>query len=129
MRCWPTRRSRRNRACLHRFDAAMDDLGLARSRLEAAGDRLGIARVNNYRGVLETERKRLADALPYFMATADTNEAFGVVEALRANLNAAQLLHWSQALAMLPAGGDRDRNDRSARAHRASRRRGPPASR
>ncbi|GAA0716678.1 winged helix-turn-helix domain-containing protein [Dokdonella soli] len=91
-------------ACLRQFDAAIADLGKAREQLEAAGDRMGIARINNYFGVLETQRNRMADAVPYFVAAADTSESFGVIETLRANLSAlfitqAHLLRWPDALA------------------------------
>ncbi|MBO9664233.1 winged helix-turn-helix domain-containing protein [Dokdonella sp.] len=91
------------RACLHRFDAAVADLGAARTQLIAVGDRLGNARVDNYFGILETQRHRLAEAIAYFTAAAEANEAFGVVEAVRANLHAlfltqAKLLRWQDAL-------------------------------
>jgi DNA-binding winged helix-turn-helix (wHTH) protein/tetratricopeptide (TPR) repeat protein len=92
------------RACQGKFDDAATDLGKARTRLDAAGDRLGIARVNNYLGVLHVKRNRLADAVPYFLAAADANESFGVVEAMRANLTALlitqmHLLRWQDAWA------------------------------
>lgn len=92
------------RACLRHFDTAVADLGAARSLLAAAGDRLGDARVDNYFGILETQRHHLADAVAYFTAAATANETFGIVEGQRANLAAlflvqARLLRWPDALA------------------------------
>lgn len=91
------------RGYLRRFDAALDDLARAGPRLLAAGDRQGIARVNNYLGHLEMVRDRPAEAVPYFIAAANSQESFGDVDALRANLSAlflaqARLLRWQDAL-------------------------------
>ncbi|MGN6520485.1 MAG: winged helix-turn-helix domain-containing protein [Dokdonella sp.] len=92
------------RACLHRYDDASNDLGLARARMAAAGDALGLARVDNYLGLLDADRRRLADALVDFRAAAATFERFGVVDAQRAVLNGqlevqADLLQHADALA------------------------------
>jgi DNA-binding winged helix-turn-helix (wHTH) protein len=92
------------RACLRRFDDASNDLGLARARMAAAGDALGLARVDNYLGLLDADRRRLADALVDFRAAATTFERFGVVDAQRAVLNGqlevqADLLQHADALA------------------------------
>lgn len=92
------------RSCLRRFDDASNDLGLARARMAAAGDALGLARVDNYLGLLDADRRRLADALVDFRAAAATFERFGVVEAQRAVLNGqlevqADLLQHADALA------------------------------
>lgn len=75
------------RACLRQYDAAANDLGLARTRMLTAGDRLGLARVDNYLGLLDTDRNRLADALVDFRAAAATFERIGAVDALRATLS------------------------------------------
>lgn len=92
------------RACLGRFDAAANDLGLARTRMTSAGDRLGLARVDNYLGLLDADRNRLADALVDFRDAAATFERFGAVDALRAALTGqlemqAALLQHAEALA------------------------------
>jgi hypothetical protein len=60
--------------------------------------------VDNYLGILEARRDRLAEAVPHFVAAADIQEAFGAIEALRANLTAlfitqTHLLRWQDALA------------------------------
>lgn len=92
------------RACLRQFDAAANDLGLARTRMTTAGDRLGLARVDNYLGLLDAERNRLADALVDFRDAAAAFERFGAVDALRAALTGqlemqAALLQHADALA------------------------------
>ncbi|HEY6941053.1 winged helix-turn-helix domain-containing protein [Dokdonella sp.] len=92
------------RSCLRRFDDASNDLGLARARMAAAGDALGLARVDNYLGLLDANRRRLADALVDFRAAAATFERFGAVDAQRAVLNGqlevqADLLQHDDALA------------------------------
>ena len=91
------------RTCLDRHAAAADDLGLARVRLEAAGDRLGVARADNYLGILDANRNRLDAARTRFEAAYETFEAFGVIDAQRAALSAlidtdAHLLRWNDAL-------------------------------
>jgi DNA-binding winged helix-turn-helix (wHTH) protein/tetratricopeptide (TPR) repeat protein len=75
------------RACLHHYEEAANDLGLARARMASAGDRLGLARVENYRGLLDVYRNRLTDALGDFQRAADTYAAFGATDALRAALS------------------------------------------
>ncbi|MEP7044333.1 MAG: winged helix-turn-helix domain-containing protein [Dokdonella sp.] len=75
------------RTCLRQFDAAANDLGLARTRMTSAGDRLGLARVDNYLGLLDADRNRLADALVDFRDAAATYERFGAIDALRAALS------------------------------------------
>jgi len=92
------------RTCLRQFDAAANDLGLARMRMTSAGDRLGLARVDNYLGLLDADRNRLADALVDFRDAAATFERFGAVDALRAALTGqleaqAALLQHADALA------------------------------
>ena len=91
------------RSCLGQFDAAANDLGLARTRMTSAGDRLGLARVDNYLGLLDAGRHRLADALVDFRDAAATFERFGAVDALRAALTGqlemqAALLQHAEAL-------------------------------
>lgn len=91
------------RTCLEKHAAAADDLGLARVRLEAAGDRLGVARADNYLGILDANRNRLDAARARFDAARETFEAFGVIDAQRAALSAlidtdVHLLRWNDAL-------------------------------
>lgn len=91
------------RNVLHRFDDAARDLGRARTLFEAGGDRLGMARVENYSGNLELERGRPSDALVHFRNAIEIDSGFGSVDVLRANLSAMQraqmqLLRWSDAL-------------------------------
>lgn len=88
----------------HDFDAGAQDLGRARTLFEVGGDRLGLARVNNFFGNLELVRKRPADALPRFQAALEISESFGHVSWMRANLHGLltaqrQLLRWHDALA------------------------------
>lgn len=89
---------------LNRQDAATADLGQAWIQLQQAGDHPGLAQVNAYFGLLESERGRYDLALPYLVRAADTFEAFGIAErtltTLLALLDAhTQLLHWADALA------------------------------
>lgn len=91
------------RSCLERYAAAADDLGLARLRFEAAGDRLGIARADNYLGLLDARRRRGEAALKHFESALATYDAFGVVDAQRAALSGilmlrADRLQWNEAL-------------------------------
>jgi DNA-binding winged helix-turn-helix (wHTH) protein/tetratricopeptide (TPR) repeat protein len=92
------------RSCLERPAEAMEDLGLARLRLEAAGDRLGMARVDNYLGIAAVSRDRLQDALGHFNAARSVFHEFGIPDAQRAVLSAlldthVHLLRWDEALA------------------------------
>lgn len=92
------------RAHRQAFDAAARDLGRARVLFEAAGDRLGLARVHNYSANLEMQRRRPVDAVPHFEAAIEISEAYGHVDWLRGSLVGllvarAQLLRWPQALA------------------------------
>lgn len=92
------------RAHRHAFDDAARDLGRARVLFEAAGDRLGMARVHNYSANLEMQRRRPLDAVPHFQASIEISEAYGHVDWLRGSLVGllvarAQLLRWPQALA------------------------------
>jgi DNA-binding winged helix-turn-helix (wHTH) protein/Tfp pilus assembly protein PilF len=75
------------RTCLRQYDAAANDLGLARTRMTSAGDRLGLARVDNYLGLLDADRNRMADALVDFREAAAAYERFGAIDALRAALS------------------------------------------
>lgn len=90
--------------CMERLGDALADLGQARLRMEAAGDRLGIARVDQYLGRLELQRNRPGEAVPYFKAADDVLASFGAVEPLLNNLvnlvdAQSRLLHWNEALA------------------------------
>ncbi|HVH34270.1 MAG TPA: hypothetical protein VM847_09205, partial [Tahibacter sp.] len=90
------------RSCRAEHAAAVDDLGLARVRLEAAGDRLGVARVDNYLAIADANRYRLEPALARFDAALVVYEAFGVADAQRAALSGlldthVLLLRWADA--------------------------------
>jgi DNA-binding winged helix-turn-helix (wHTH) protein/tetratricopeptide (TPR) repeat protein len=92
------------RGCSGRSEEALRDLGAAGPILEAAGNRLGMATLNNHFGVLEHYRRRPAEAVPYLQAAAQTHAAFGAVDGLRADLGLlvieqSQLLRWPDALA------------------------------
>lgn len=90
------------RSCQFAHATAIDDLGLARLRLEAAGDRLGVARVDNYLGIADANRDRLEPALVRFEAALAVYESFGIADAQRAALSGlldvhVQTLRWSDA--------------------------------
>lgn len=93
-----------SRNARHEFNAAAQDLGRARALFEVIGDRLGVARVLNYFGNLEWQRKRPVDALPHLRTSLEIYEEFGHVGGMRANLHALlraqiRLLRWPEALA------------------------------
>lgn len=97
------------RTCQHTFDASAADLGQARAQFEASGDRLGVARNDNYRGLLELERGRPADAVPYLLASADVYESFGAIDNLLFTLSGlfdaqALQLRWRDAWATSERG-------------------------
>lgn len=95
------------RAVVHamqeRFDRALHDFGLARVQLQQAGDVLAVARVDANLGILEVERDRPAQALPYL---AQATQAFAEMGAVNELANARtmrvvaelQLLHNATAL-------------------------------
>jgi len=90
------------RSCQFAHAKAVDDLGLARLRLEAAGDRLGVARVDNYLGIADANRNRLEPALARFESALAVYESFGIADAQRAALSGlldvhVQLLRWPDA--------------------------------
>lgn len=90
------------RSCGFAHREAADDLGLARLRLEAAGDRLGVARVDNYLAIADANRNHLEPALARFDSALATYEAFGVADAQRAALSGlldthVLLLRWQDA--------------------------------
>ncbi len=90
------------RSCRFEHGDAVADLGLARLKLEAAGDRLGVARVDNYLGIADANRHRLEPALARFESALATYAAFGVADAQRAALSGlldthVLLLRWSDA--------------------------------
>ncbi len=75
------------RSAQHRYDAALADFAQARTALQAAGDRLALARVDAYQGLLEVNRDRPADALALLDAAAPRLQAFdAVVEELHARV-------------------------------------------
>jgi len=89
---------------LHRFDEAARDLGQARIEFQQAGDRLGLIQSDTNLGLLEAERGRMEQALPYLIDAADRFEAFGATERMLAVLvdvfdAQAALLRWPEALA------------------------------
>lgn len=65
--------------CRHAFVEAASDIGEARLRFESVGDRLGVAKADAYRGMLELERGRPADAIAHLQAAAGVHDAFGAV--------------------------------------------------
>jgi hypothetical protein len=76
-----------SRSAQHRYDAALADFAQARTALQAAGDRLALARVDAYQGLLEVNRDRPADALALLDAAAPRLQAFdAVVEELHARV-------------------------------------------
>lgn len=92
------------RACLRRFGEAVADLSEAGPILSAAGDRLGLARLDNHFGVLEFYRHRPAEAVPYLERAATVHESFGTVESFAADQALlvtvqVELLRWPDALA------------------------------
>jgi DNA-binding winged helix-turn-helix (wHTH) protein/tetratricopeptide (TPR) repeat protein len=72
--------------CVDEFSIALTDLGQAHAQMEAAGDRLGIARVDNLFGRLEFQRNRPGDAIPYFLAADDILKLFDAPDLLVTNL-------------------------------------------
>lgn len=106
------------RALLGDGNAALADFGAARVRLERAGDRLGVARVEANMGAFELSRGRpavaqefLAPALAVFEAAAAMNEQqttrSTIVEAQLARLDAtAALATADRAIALLPRTPD-----------------------
>jgi len=75
------------RSAQHRYDAALADFAQARIALEAAGDRLALARVDAYQGLLEVNRDRPAEALPVLRDAVERLRGFdAVVEELHARV-------------------------------------------
>ncbi len=66
----------------HRYADALADFGAARIELEAAGDVLGVARVDANLGMLELDRGRPAAALGYLPGAADRFQSFGALHEL-----------------------------------------------
>jgi DNA-binding winged helix-turn-helix (wHTH) protein/tetratricopeptide (TPR) repeat protein len=64
------------------FDQALVDFGLARVQLGNAGDALAVARVDANLGILEVDRGRPAQALPYLAKAADDFASMGAVNEL-----------------------------------------------
>jgi tetratricopeptide (TPR) repeat protein len=92
------------RVGLRHFDEAANDLGRARLQFEKTGDTLGKARVDANFGLLESERGRPEQALPYLLDAAARFEAYGVVDQTVSILIGAfdaqvALLRWIDALA------------------------------
>jgi len=75
------------RSADHRYDEALADFAQARIVLEAAGDRLALARVDAYLGLLEVNRDRHAEAVPLLAEAAQRLQVFdAVVEELHARV-------------------------------------------
>lgn len=84
-RAWTGRASAR--AAQQRYDDAVADFAQARVAFEAAGNRLALARVDAYLGLLEINRDRVAEALPLLRGAAERLQAFdAVVEELHARV-------------------------------------------
>lgn len=91
------------RTFLHRFDAALSDLGQARAQFEASGDRMGLVRINNYFGNLALERRHPDEATSFFKTSLAISESFGHTDGVRANgiamlIAQMSLLRWPEAL-------------------------------
>lgn len=69
-----------SRIGLRKFDDAALDFGQARIEYASAGDRLGIAQTDTNLGLLEAERGRLEQALPYLAGAVERFESLGAVE-------------------------------------------------
>jgi DNA-binding winged helix-turn-helix (wHTH) protein/tetratricopeptide (TPR) repeat protein len=69
-----------SRIGLRKFDDAVLDFGQAHIEYAKAGDRLGIAQTDTNLGLLEAERGRLEQALPYLTGAVERFEALGAVE-------------------------------------------------
>ncbi|WP_133000127.1 winged helix-turn-helix domain-containing protein [Luteimonas arsenica] len=90
-------------AALGRDDEATADFGAARSRLQRAGDRLGVARVDANLGALELGRGRPAQALDYLgsaLAVFEGSTAMNELQVTRSAQSAAQLLRLDAAAAL-----------------------------
>lgn len=90
-------------ACLDRPDAAVKDLSAAGPLLDAAGDRLGRAKLNNHFGAVELYRGRPAQAAAYLRTALAIHRSFGAVDGARADLGLlsmayAYLRQWPAAL-------------------------------
>ncbi len=88
--------------CLHDFARAAGDIGQARLNFEAIGDRAGGHRAEQYRGLLEMERGRPADAIPYLRNAADAYARLGDIDQYIFGLTSlfdahALQLQWEQA--------------------------------
>jgi DNA-binding winged helix-turn-helix (wHTH) protein/tetratricopeptide (TPR) repeat protein len=91
------------RACLGRPEEAVQDLSAAGPLLDAAGDRLGRANLDNHFGAIELYRGRPAQAAAYLQAARATHQSFGAVDNTRRDLSLlcialGELLRWPEAL-------------------------------
>lgn len=83
------------RAALGREDEAIADFGAARTRLQRAGDRLAVARVDANLGALELGRGRPGQALDYLdsaLAVFEGSTAMNELQVTRSAMSAAHLL-------------------------------------
>ncbi|MGY0612541.1 MULTISPECIES: winged helix-turn-helix domain-containing protein [unclassified Luteimonas] len=90
-------------AALGRGDEAIADFGAARTRLQRAGDRLAVARVDANLGALELGRGRPAQALDYLgsaLAVFEGSTAMNELQVTRSAQSAAQLLRLDAAAAL-----------------------------
>ncbi len=91
------------RAALGREDEAIADFGAARIRLQRAGDRLAVARVDANLGALELGRGRPAQALEYLgnaLAVFEGSSAMNELQVTRSAMSAAHLLRLDAAAAL-----------------------------
>ncbi|TYT26550.1 tetratricopeptide repeat protein [Luteimonas viscosa] len=91
------------RAALGREDEAIADFGAARTRLQRAGDRLAVARVDANLGALELGRGRPAQALEYLgsaLAVFEGSTAMNELQVTRSAMSAAHLLRLDAAAAL-----------------------------
>ena len=96
------------RAVLGRDAEAIADFGAARNRLQRAGDRLGVARVDANLGALELGRGRPGPALDYLQGALAVFEQWGAIDeqqVTRSALSATHLLRLDAAAALAASDG------------------------
>lgn len=81
------------RAVLGREPEAIADFGAARTRLQRAGDRLGVARVDANLGALELGRGRPGPALDYLQGALPVFEQWGAIDEQQVTRSALSATH------------------------------------
>jgi DNA-binding winged helix-turn-helix (wHTH) protein/tetratricopeptide (TPR) repeat protein len=96
------------RAVLGRDNDAIADFGAARAKLQRAGDRLGVARVDANLGALELNRGRPGPALDYLQGALATFEQWGAIaeqQVTRSALSATHLQRLDARAALAASDG------------------------